>query len=284
MELVPLRPAIGAEVRQVGIGDDLDDESFAGIKQAWCERGVLLFRDQQLDGPTLARFSRRFGELEPPPASERSTREDAGSDEAPEVWLISNVIEDGKPIGSLGSGEAEWHTDMSYLEEPPTASILFGHEVPPAGANTSFASMEAALDRLPAELRHAIEGKKARHSASYTAAGELRQGADAVVDVTTAPGVEHPIIRTHPETGRKSIYLGRRRNGYIVGLTQDASDKLLDELWNFTTGEEFIYEHVWRVGDLLVWDNRSVIHRRDAFDPASRRILMRAQVKGDRPR
>lgn len=284
MELKPLRPAIGAEVRGLAIGDDLDEESFAEIERAWCERGVLLFRDQQLDGPALARFGRRFGELEPPPASERNTREGAGSDEAPEVWLISNVIEDGKPIGSLGSGEAEWHTDMSYLEAPPTASILFGREVPPSGANTSFASMQAALDELPAELRQAIEGRKARHNASYTAAGELRQGTDAVVDVATAPGVEHPIIRTHPETGRESIFLGRRRNGYIVGLTQEASNTLLDQLWDFTTREEFTYEHVWRVGDLLLWDNRSVVHRREAFDPASRRILLRAQVKGDRPR
>ena len=282
MELRPLSPEVGVEILDMD-ASALDDEAFTKIYETWCARGVLLFRRQSLDGPALAAFSRRFGELEPPPASERSTRDGAGVEEAREVWLISNVIENGKPIGSLGAGEAEWHTDMSYLEEPPAASILYGREVPPSGGNTWFASMEAAYVQMPAALREKIGGRRAKHNSSYTSAGELRQGADTVTDVATAPGIEHPIIRTHPETKRQNIFLGRRRNGYIVGMAIEGSESLLDELWNHCSRPEFSYEHEWQVGDLLIWDNRSVIHRRDAFDPTLRRVLMRTQVKGDRP-
>lgn len=282
MDLRELSPAVGTEVTGIDVRD-IDDDGFARLRRIWCERGLLLFRGQSLDGPALVRFSRRFGELEPPPASERSGREGAGAAEAPEVWLISNVLENGRPIGSLGYGEAEWHTDMSYLEEPPTASLLYGREVPPAGGNTWFASMTAAMQAMPDELNRAVAGRKARHDASYTSAGDLRQGAAEVTDVRTTPGTEHPIVRTHPETGRPCLYLGRRRNGYIVGLEVEESEALLDRLWDFSTQAAFVYVHEWRVGDLLVWDNRSVIHRRDAFDPAARRVMLRTQVRGDRP-
>ena len=283
MEVRPLTPAIGAEIKGVSIDDGLDGETFGELRRVWCERGVVVLRGQNLDRLALQRFSQYFGPLEAPPASERSARAGAGADDAPNVWLISNVIEDGKPIGSLGAGEAEWHTDMAYLAEPPTASLLYGLEVPESGANTCFASMAAAYDKLPAKLQTALEGRRAKHSGAYTSAGELRQGADAVADVTSAPGVEHPVIRRHPETGRKSVFLGRRRNGYIVGMELAQSEALLDETWAFTTQAEFVYEHVWQAGDLLIWDNRSVVHRRDAFDPTARRVLMRTQVKGDRP-
>jgi alpha-ketoglutarate-dependent taurine dioxygenase len=282
MEFRPLSPAIGTEVTGVAV-DNIDDASFREIRRVWAERGLLLFRSQALDGPALTRFSQRFGELELPPASERSTRDGAGVDGAPEVWLISNVIENGKPIGSLGAGEAEWHTDMSYLETPPSASLLFAREVPPAGGNTWFASMSAAAAALPAELRRAVDGRRARHDSSYTSAGDLRKGSAEVTDARQAPGAEHPILRNHPETGQACLFLGRRRNGYIAGLGLTESEALLDRLWAFCTDPDFTYMHEWRVGDLLVWDNRSVIHRRDAFDADARRVMMRTQVKGDRP-
>ena len=283
MEVRPLTPAIGAEIKGVSIDDGLDGETFGELRRVWCERGVVVLRGQNLDRLALQRFSQYFGPLEAPPASERSARAGAGADDAPNVWLISNVIEDGKPIGSLGAGEAEWHTDMSYLERPPTASLLYAREIPPQGGNTFFGNMAAALDDLPLHLYEAIEGRTAKHNSSYTSAGELRKGAEAVTDPSRAPGISHPIIRTHPESGRKSIYLGRRRNGHIDGLESAESDRLLDEIWDFSARPEFHYEHVWRVGDLLIWDNRSVIHRREAFDATSRRVMLRAQVKGDRP-
>ncbi len=283
MELIALKENVGIEVRGVDLAT-LSDEAFAELRRAWVENGVMVIRDQALDGASLQALAARFGELESPPASELSARDGAGADEAPFVWYISNVVENGKPIGSLGAGEAEWHTDMSYLDTPPTASLLYAREIPRSGGNTSFGSMAAALDALPAPLRGAIEGRTAKHNSSYTSAGELRKGAEAVTDPSRAPGVSHPIVRTHPESGRQSIFLGRRRNGYIDGLPLAESDRVLDEIWEFCGRDEFHYEHVWRTGDLIVWDNRSMIHRREAFDASSRRVMLRAQVKGDRPR
>ena len=282
MEFIPLKDKVGIEVRGADLAR-LSEEDFAELRRAWVENGVMLIRGQSLDGASLQALAARFGELEGPPASELSEREDAGAQEARFVWYISNVVENGKPIGSLGAGEAEWHTDMSYLERPPTASLLYAREIPPRGGNTFFANMAAALDDLPRHLHQAIEGRTAKHNSSYTSAGELRKGAEAVADPSRAPGISHPIVRTHPESGRKSIYLGRRRNGHIDGLESAESDRLLDEIWDFSARPEFHYEHVWRVGDLLIWDNRSVIHRREAFDATSRRVMLRAQVKGDRP-
>src|SRR5262249_53276401 len=157
-------------------------------------------------------------------------------------------------------------------------------EIPTAGGDTSFASMAAALEAMPPVLRAAIEGRHAKHDSSYTSAGELRKGMRSDIDATTAPGAMHPIVRTHPETGRQGIYLGRRRNGLIVELPLEQSEAVLDEIWGFATRPEFTYRHRWRLGDLLVWDNRSLVHQRDAFDPTSRRIMLRTQVRGDRPR
>jgi taurine dioxygenase len=284
MELVHLSPHIGTEVRGVDIAQGVADADFAAMREAWLNRSLLLFRGQTLTPDQLVDFSRRFGELEQPPASERATRTGAGMSGRPEVWLISNVKEKGVAIGSLGDGEAEWHTDMSYIDEPPTASILYSREIPASGGNTSFASMYAALAEMPAGLKERIAGRIAKHDSSYTSAGMLRQGMAEVTDVRQAPGAVHPIARTVPETGRQALYLGRRTNGYVMDLPVDESEALLDELWAWCTGRAFVYEHVWQVGDLLVWDNRSAIHRRDAFDPASRRIMLRTQVKGERPR
>ena len=284
MELVDLSPHIGTEVRGVDFAKGVSDADFAKMRDAWLNRSLLLIRGQQLSPDDLVAFSRRFGELEQPPASERSTRMGAGMAGRPEIWLISNVKENGVAIGSLGDGEAEWHTDMSYIDAPPTASVLYSREIPPTGGNTSFASMYAALAEMPAGLKERIAGKLAKHDSSYTSAGQLRQGMQDVVDVREAPGAVHPIARTVPETGRQALYLGRRTNGYVLDMDVEESEALLDELWAFCTDRAFVYEHVWQVGDLLIWDNRSAIHRRDAFDPGSRRIMLRTQVKGERPR
>lgn len=280
-EVVPTGAAVGAEIRGLDVRD-LDDAAFAALREAWLEHKVLLFRDQHLTDDDLVAFAGRFGPLDRAPASEY---DDAGGQakSRPEVWIISNVMEDGKPIGALGADEAEWHTDMSYVDEPPMASVLYSLEIPPKGGDTSFANMVTALDELPAELRDAIEGREANHDSSYTSVGKLRKGAQPVTDVTKAPGARHPIVRTHPESGEKSLYLGRRRNGWIVGMDVAESEALLDRLWAHCANPRFAWTHQWRQGDLLIWDNRSVNHRRDSFDPNARRVMHRCQIKGDTP-
>lgn len=281
-EVCPSGAALGAEIRGLDVRN-LDDARFAALRAAWLDHKVLLIRDQQLSDDDLVRFASRFGPLDRAPASEY---DDAGSQAGsrPEVWVISNVVENGRPIGALGADEAEWHTDMSYVPAPPMASVLYALEVPPAGGDTSFANMEAALAALHADLRQPIEGRMANHDSSYTSVGRLRKGAVPVRDVTKAPGARHPIIRTHPETGRQALYLGRRRNGWIVDMDVAESEALLDRLWAHCADPRFVWTHKWRPGDLLVWDNRCTNHRREAFDPASRRVMHRCQIKGDVPR
>ena len=283
IEIIPSRSALGAEVRGVDLSKPLTDDAFMAIQQAWYDHIVLLFRGQKLSDDDLIRFSRHFGELDIAPASATDM---AGSQEKsrPEIWIISNVLENGKPIGALGDKEAEWHTDMSYVAAPPMASVLYSLEIPKTGGDTSFANMYKALEALPADLRAAIEGRMCNHDASTTSVGELRAGADAVADVRMAPGAKHPAIRTHPATGGKALYLGRRLNGYIEGYGIEESEKLLDRLWAHCARPEFSWTHQWAIGDMLIWDNRCAIHRRDAFDGRERRVMHRTQIKGDRPR
>jgi len=284
VEVIPTGAALGAEIRGLDLSKPLSDAEFEAVQQAWYDHIVLLFRGQQkVNDDDLIRFSRHFGELDIAPASETDM---AGSQEKSrrEIWIISNVVENGKPIGALGDKEAEWHTDMSYVAEPPMASVLHSREIPRQGGDTSFANMYKALEELPADLYAAIEGRYCNHDSSTTSVGELRVGASAVVDVRTAPGARHPIIRTHPVTGGKSLYLGRRLNGYIEGYSVEESEKLLDRLWAHCAKPEFAWTHKWAVGDLLIWDNRCAIHRRDSFDGSERRVMHRTQIKGDAPR
>ncbi|HEY4342957.1 MAG TPA: TauD/TfdA family dioxygenase [Parvibaculum sp.] len=283
IEVIPTGTALGAEVRGLDLTRPLSLETFDAIQQAWYDHMVLLFRGQKLSDDDLIAFSQHFGALDIAPASGTDM---AGAQEKsrPEIWIISNVVENGKPIGALGDKEAEWHTDMSYVEEPPMASVLHSLEIPAKGGDTSFANMYKALETLPADLRREIEGRMCNHDSSTTSVGELRAGAGAVLDVRVAPGAKHPMIRTHPATGGKALYLGRRLNAYIPGLELDASEKLLDALWAHCTKPEFAWTHRWRVGDLLIWDNRAAIHRRDSFNGSERRVMHRTQIKGDRPR
>jgi len=280
MDVIALNAGFGAQITGLDLTSPLDETTMAALRAVWIDRGVILLRDQTLTPQSQVAFSRRLGELEPPPASEAGTRAELGGQP---IWYISNVMEDGRAIGSLGNAEAEWHTDMSYLPTPPSASVLYAREVPQSGGNTSFCDMAAVLDALPGDLRAAIEGRMLRHDASMTSAGELRRGAQAVNDVRSTEGAVHPIVRTHPENGRASLYLGRRTNAYIEDLDVSDSEALLDALWAVVREPRFAWTHVWRAGDLLVWDNRCLMHRRDAFDAGARRIMLRTQVKGDRP-
>jgi taurine dioxygenase len=275
----PTGAALAADIEGVDLAGTLTPETIAAIERAWGDHLVLRFRDQKLSDDDLMHFSRQFGELDWAPV--------AATNDAPEgrayVMVVSNVVENGQAIGQLGAYEALWHTDMSYIAEPPMASALYSLEAPPSGGDTGFSNMYLALETLPADLRRAVEGKTCIHDASRNSAGELRRGFVDAPDATQTVGAEHPIVRTHPATGRKALFLGRRRNAYIRSLSLADSEALLDALWAHASKDEFTWYQKWHAGDLILWDNRCVMHRRDAFDPEARRIMHRTQIKGDRP-
>ena len=276
IDVVPTGAALGAEVRGVDLRS-IDDAAFATIYQAWLDHAVVLFRDQQLTDGDLIALSRRFGALDQAPIQENGRRFVEGH---PELYVVSNVVENGVAIGSLGAGEAVWHTDMSYLPDPPKASALYALEVPPSGGDTSFCTMYGAWDALPGELRATALKLRVKHDGTYNSGGYVRAGVTPSDDPRTAPGTFHPLVPVHPETGRRHLYLGRRRNAWLEGLPLDESNALLDRIWEAATAGALTWRHQWRVGDLVLWDNRCVMHRRDAFDPGSRRVMHRTQIKG----
>jgi len=237
---------------------------------------VLRFRGQSLTDDELKRFSQLFGELDPPGANPYGK---PFLPDHPELNVISNIKVDGVPIGGLGDGEAIWHADMTYAESPPMGAMLYAIEVPPSGGDTYWANMYAAFDSLSAELKARIQGLKAIHDATYNSAGIMRKGYREVTDPREAPGARHPLVREHPETRRKCLFLGRRRNSSIEGLEPAESERLLDALWAHATQERFTFRQQWRVGDVVLWDNRCTLHRRDAFDPSARRLMHRTQIR-----
>jgi taurine dioxygenase len=277
MKVRELTPAVGAEISDLDINLMTGGE-FDRVVEAWDNHGGLLFRNQNLSNDAFVAFASRFGELEAAPVMENGRTPVPGY---PEIYVVSNVIgSDGKPIGSLGAGEAVWHTDMSYLENPPDASMLYALELPPAGGDTWLAGMSAAYEGLPDDLKQKISGKRIKHDGTFNSGGFRRAGVEVREDPRESVGAYHPIVCAHPRTGRPALYLGRRRLAYVEGLELSESEALLDELWEHATKSEFVFAHKWRVGDLLVWDNRATLHRRDPFDAKARRIMHRTQIKG----
>jgi len=275
-----LNAPLGAEIGGIDLSGPTTSSDLETIEGVWRERLVVVFHGQKLSDPQLVALSNHFGELDPPgpnPYGQPFLKDH------PELNVISNVVENGKPIGNLGDGEAVWHADMTYVDVPPKAAMLHSLEVPPpeAGGNTYFANMFAAYDALSADLKKAAAGKIAVHDASTNSAGMLRKGYKQVTDVRQTVGARHPLIRTEPLSGRKALFLGRRPNAYVIGMDVDESEALLDALWAHATQPRFTLCHRWKVGDLLMWNNLSVLHRRDPFDPKTRRIMHRSQIKGN---
>src|SRR5438093_1576627 len=273
-----LNAVLGAEVSGIDLAKPLVRDNVKTIEDVWRERLVVVFHDQKLLDPQLIAFSKNFGELDPPgpnPYGEPFLKDH------PELNVISNVVENGKPLGNLGDGEAVWHADMTYVNIPPKAAMLHSLEVPLTGGNTYFANMFAAYETLPADLKKAADGKIAVHDASRNSAGMLRKGYQEVTDVRHTVGAHHPLLRTEPKSGRKALFLGRRPNSYVLGLEVAESEALLDALWAHATQPRFAMCHEWRVGDLLMWNNLGVLHRRDPFDPKSRRAMHRTRMRGE---
>ena len=280
MEFHPSSDVIAVEILGIDVSTDISDAIFDGIQRLWQKHLVLIFRDQSLSKNELVRFSARFGKLDEAPNDKFGQ---ILIDGYPELAIISNVKEDGRPIGGLGNAEAAWHTDMSYNEIPPKASALYSIEVPPIGGNTGFLNMYAAYKTLPEDLKNEAVGRQLKHDATHNSVYELRKGMEAPGDLTTSPGAVHPLICTHPDSNRKVLYLGRRKYSYVTGMQLEQSEALLDRLWAHCVNEKFYWHHQWHAGDLVLWDNRCVMHHRFAFDSAYRRLMIRAQIQGDRP-
>jgi taurine dioxygenase len=279
IDIRPVSRALGAELAGIDLAD-VSDATFDTIMQAWRDHLVLVFRGQTLSDAAFLEFSARLGELDLAPITVTGK---PYIPELPHLAIISNVVENGEAIGGLGNSELIWHTDMSYVDNPPVASLLYALEVPETGGDTGFCNMYAAYDALPDDLKRRIASLTCKHDASHNSAGETRKGfKNNFANRDDIPGAVHPLVCAHPETGRPVLYLGRRANAYIPELSPEDGDALLDEIWSYTTRPEHFWAHQWQAGDIVMWDNRSTMHRRDDFDQSTRRIMHRSQVQGKR--
>jgi taurine dioxygenase len=280
MKINPIDGPLGVEITDIDLSQEISEEDRKAIYDAYIEHLVLLFHDQDLSDNDLARLREIFG-----PAGETASRifgYGREKDELPaEITIISNIVEDGRKIGSLGDGEAFWHTDASFTDIPISASLLYALEVTDEGGETAFLDMYRAYEDLPEALRQQLAGKYANHSTVHSSNGAIRPGFEEVTDVSECPGIKHPLIRQHPVSGRKCLFLGRRLNAYIFGLPVAESEDLLDRLWAHTCRDKYIWEHKWQVGDLLIWDNRCTMHHRNAFSPDARRRLHKTVAAGE---
>jgi taurine dioxygenase len=276
----PFDAPLGAEVLGLDLSQPVSPEDFARLHRAHLVHHVLVFRDQHITPSQQVAFSRRFGRLQIHVLRQFQLPSD------PEVLVISNIRENGRPIG-LGDAGHFWHSDLSYKETPSLGSMLHAQELPEEGGDTLFANQHTAWDRLPAHLKRAVEGLKAEHSylARYE---ELRQRNPWRPALTQAqidevkPAV-HPVVRTHPETGRKALFVSEHFTTRIVGLPEDESRALLDELFGHSTRPEHIYRHRWQPQDMVFWDNRSLMHLAAGCPPDQRRKLYRTTIEGDLP-
>ena len=279
MKLFSSDKSLGGEIVGLDISKKLTHDQINFINESWNERLVLVFKKQNLDDPKLIDFSKNFGELDPPGPNPYGI---TFLPEFPEINVISNVKnEQGTPIGNLGDGEAVWHADMTYLELPPKAGILYALEVPENQGNTHFANMTLAYSDLSDDIKKKIDGKILIHDSAHNSAGMLRKGYSEVDNPTETPGARHPMVITDQNTNKKLLFLGRRPHAYIVGLEIEESENLLDEIWKHATQEKYTWTQKWEKGDLLMWKNLNVLHKRDAFDPNTRRVMHRTQLKGE---
>jgi taurine dioxygenase len=278
MRIEALTPAIGAEILDVDVGAPIDAASFAAIRDAFNQHSLLLFRGQTITEAQHVAFSRRFGNLQIHHLKQFLTAS------TPEIYVLSNVVEDGKPKGNHKEGW-NWHSDWSYMTKPSLGSVLYAREVPDEQGDTLFASMQAAYDALLPAMKQRIDGLKAVHSyAGYYASAFADRAPLTEEQKQRTPDVVHPVVRTHPETGRKSLYVGETICKEICGLPPEESAALLAELNAHAVQADFVYRHRWQVGDLLAWDNRCTMHQATPYDDVKyRRVMHRTTIEGDAP-
>ncbi len=278
--------ALGATIHNLELSL-ISDHTFKEIHNLWLNHIVLIFRNQKSTAEQIVKLVKRFGKpITSSNLHERNLNERTANnlfDLPPEITVVTNLRQNDRPVGILGDGEVVWHSDFSFKKQPTAARMLLAVEIPKEGGHTYFTNCYAAYDTLPSNLKQYISGKTIKQANIVDTAMQIRPGASLNMDIREIPGPSHPIISTHPETGNNMIFLGRRHSAYVNGLSIEESESLLDELWKHTTQSEFTYKHEWQTGDIVIWDNRASLHRRDAFNSNSRRILYAAQVEGHAP-
>ncbi|MEE8445427.1 MAG: TauD/TfdA family dioxygenase [Alphaproteobacteria bacterium] len=276
--VTPLSPACGAEISGLDLSQELDPATVKQIEDAFHEHVVLLFRDLDITGDDQRRFAGYFGKLGERKRSPNGSTPGGGYDSP--FMYVTNIVEDGKPIGAFGDGEMWFHHDTSYYENPHKATLLYSMELPSEGGNTCFSNMYKAYDRLPDVLKQKLQGRKVLQIHDY----KRRERIDIYnIDISGMLQREQPIIVTHPRTGRKALYISRLMSARIGGLEPAESEDILEELFDRSEDPEIVLEHEWKLGDLVMWDNYASIHMRKDFPREQRRLMRRLTVSGYGP-
>jgi taurine dioxygenase len=281
LETRPIHPTLAREVVGLKLWERLDEATASELRTLYAQYGVLVFRRQALSEPELAAFCALFGPLE------RTVRTDWASPATPEVTIVSNLQDGiGRPIGGLGDGELQWHSDQSYMLNPATGAALYALELPAAGGETFWVDLRAAYAALPRQLRARIAGKRGIFDYTKRLAGYGRETDQQLSEEgkRLTPPVTHALVRAHPETGERSLYLDSTTTVGIDYMDTTSGLALLDEIYESATRDAFVYAHQWQVGDLVLWDNGFTMHRRTPFDPGARRLMKRMTMKLDRYR
>lgn len=266
--ITPLSDGIGVEISGIDCASDIPDAAFDQIRTAWEDNCVALFRNQNLDEWQESNFAARFGQLG------KVMHEHNGASHVPGVMYISNIRENGELIGSLPDGEMFFHADQCYTPNPAIATMLYAMEIPAQGGNTLFANCFKAYETLPGDIKQKIQNLNAMNVYDYQA-NPTKRGSEIKDGI---PHHAHPVVRVHPANGRKSLYVNRLMTDHIVGMDADESDALLNFLFDHSEQKQFIYEHIWTPGDLLIWDNRSSTHARTDFSDQERRLMRRVAI------
>ena len=276
IEILPLSDPIGAEIRGLDLRTPLTEENIRMVKQVWFDHLIILFRDQTLTYGQQKKFASYFGEVAKRGGDRGSPQEKTAGDG---VMLVTNIRDNGKPIGTLPDGEMMFHSDTPYTENPLKASMLYAIEIPSWGGETLFCNCYSVAAALPEDVKRRLGGRKALHVFDY----QVTHIPEGGFDQTTLPNYMHPVFRKHPDTDRTSLYVSELMTSKIVELPDEESQALLNVLFAHLRKDEFIYEHAWQPGDLLMWDNRCCNHARNDFPANERRLLRRLTIRENHP-